>query len=160
MSASAVWEGELEASFQSVIETVTRIEEYPEFLPEIQAVQSERPASLLSDLKSEQSFIATYQAQVIKSFEYTLSHHWDPVQYRFEWKLESSGLFKVNEGYWKIIEPKKGEEDSAVTEIYYEIKAQFKIPVPKAIISRLVDGNLPDMMNRFEAQARKRQGLS
>ncbi len=131
----------LDVDSESFRQAVLSFDKYPEFLSEIKSVEVEK--------KGQGAFRVSYKLSIMmKEINYTLDHK-DEEDGRISWSLVTGDFFSINNGFWRII-PAEGKK----TEATYSIEIDFKVPVPKMIIGRLIKGNLPKMFKEFEAYAR------
>ena len=121
---------------------ITRYEDYPKFVDGCTRVEVER--------KGPGSARVTYHVSMMKDVTYTLDHVEDAESGKVEWKLVKSDSLKGNVGRWILKDAGKGK-----TEVHYEIDIDFSFPVPGFILSKLVKGSLPSMIESFVKQARK-----
>ena len=123
--------------------TITRYEDYPEFVEGCTGVKVER--------KGPGEARVTYNVSMMKDIVYTLDLKEDNTAGTVSWQLAQSDVFKKNSGAWKI---KSLGPDQ--TDIVYEVELEFKIMVPSMILNRLVKGSLPSMVRNFEKRAQSR----
>jgi ribosome-associated toxin RatA of RatAB toxin-antitoxin module len=142
--ASAEFHEVLPVDRDKLFAVITRYEDYPKFVDGCTKVTVER--------KAPGQARATYHITMMKDVVYTLDHVENPEKGEVSWKLVESDTFKKNEGHWKIKAAGEGK-----TDVYYTVDADFKIPVPSFILSRLVKGSLPAMMKGFEKMAKKQK---
>jgi ribosome-associated toxin RatA of RatAB toxin-antitoxin module len=121
---------------------ITKYEDYPKFVDGCTKVEVER--------KGPGHARVTYHVSMMKEVSYTLDHVEDAASGRVEWKLVKSDSLKGNTGRWLLKDAGKGR-----TEVKYEIDIDFSFPVPGFILSKLVKGSLPSMIESFVKQARK-----
>jgi ribosome-associated toxin RatA of RatAB toxin-antitoxin module len=133
----------LKVDFDTLFDTITDYESYPEFLEGCQSVE------LLSTKGSKKK--VKYQVKMMKDVEYTLEHKEDRKKGTICWDLIEGNIMKKNSGLWTL--QADGDDQTTVT---YEIEIDFTIPVPSLIMSKLVKGSLPGMIRSFEKQAQKR----
>jgi len=133
----------MKASFDSVFDTVTDYAEYPKFVSGCKEVE------ILSEKESKKK--VRYSVNMIKDIEYTLEHKEDRKKGTISWDLIDGDLIKSNSGLWTLT-----DQEDGTTKVHYSIDIEFSIPVPSLILSRLVKGSLPDMLDHFEKQAKKR----
>ncbi len=123
--------------------TITRYEDYPEFVEGCTGVKVER--------KGPGEARVTYNVSMMKDIVYTLDLKEDNAAGTITWTLAESDVFKKNSGAWKIKSAGDGK-----TDIVYEVELEFKIMVPNMILNRLVKGSLPSMVKNFEKRAQSR----
>lgn len=120
--------------------TILKYEDYPEFVDGVTGIQVDR--------QKEGEPKVTYSLNLFKEFSYVLQMKENPEGGSLSWELLESDVFKVNRGSWKIEE--NGPDSCNVR---YELDVEFKIPVPGFILKKLVKGNLPAMVQKFEQRA-------
>jgi ribosome-associated toxin RatA of RatAB toxin-antitoxin module len=121
---------------------ITRYEEYPKFVDGCTGVKVER--------KGPGHARVTYTVSMMRDVQYTLDHIEDQATGRVEWKLVSSDSLKANTGRWILKANGAGK-----TEVSYEIDIDFNFPVPGFVLSKLVKGSLPSMVEGFVKRAKK-----
>ncbi len=121
---------------------ITRYEEYPKFVDGCTGVQVER--------KGPGHARVTYKVSMMRDIQYTLDHVEDEASGRVEWKLVASDSLKANTGRWILKDAGTGK-----TAVAYEIDIDFNFPVPGFVLSKLVKGSLPSMIEGFVKRARK-----
>ncbi len=128
-------------------DAVVGYEAYPEFVLGCKKVEVERKAPGQSRV--------TYHVSMMKDLWYTLDHTEDREKGIITWKLVKSDTLLANEGTWTIRSLGDGK-----TEVTYAIDIEFNIPVPGFILSKLVKGSLPSMIDGFEKQTKKKKSGS
>lgn len=122
---------------------LTDFASYPSFLPDM------REAKVLRSKPGE--WEVRFTLQVIRRLTYTLRlTQPDPLSLR--WSLVE-GLFRANEGGWRL----SATGDGQSTEAHYEIDIQLGMFVPGNIVRSLVDKGLPETLDRFRQEALRRQ---
>ena len=133
----------LEVDRDKLFATITRYEDYPEFVEGCTGVKVER--------KGPGQARVTYSVSMMKDIVYTLDMKDDQAAGTISWDLVDSDMMKKNSGRWQLKSAGAGK-----TDIYYEVELDFKIPVPSLILNRLVKGSLPAMVKNFEKRAQSR----
>lgn len=108
---------------------------YPEFLTDVKRV------SVLESQPDKK--LVEYEVQVIKSFRYQLWMYEKP-NFEVSWKLHDGDMFKENTGGWYLKDLGDGR-----TQAEYKINAKFGMFVPSMIEKKLIEVNLPSMMNAY-----------
>jgi ribosome-associated toxin RatA of RatAB toxin-antitoxin module len=130
----------LEVPFEKLFATVTRYEDYPQFVDGCTEVKVER--------KGPGKARVTYHVSMIKDVIYTLDHVEDEAAGVISWTLVESNAMKVNNGRWTL-----KREGDAETSVHYQVEIEFNFPVPGMILNRLIKSSLPSMLRNFEEQA-------
>lgn len=123
-------------------DAVVAYEAYPQFVTGCKKVEVERKAPGQSRV--------TYHVSMMKDLWYTLDHVEDREKGTISWTLVKSDTLTANSGLWTLKAAGEGK-----AEVKYEIDIEFNIPVPGFILSKLVKGSLPSMIEGFEKQAKK-----
>ncbi len=131
---------EFNVSADALFKAITDFEKYPEFMPEVVSAKILPGAT---DKKAQVKF----EIEVMKKFEYTLE--FSIKKNEVTWKLVESNFFKKNEGRWNLSPNGKG------VQVHYELEVSFGFLVPGWITKKLTEVNLPQMFDKFEAQAKK-----
>jgi ribosome-associated toxin RatA of RatAB toxin-antitoxin module len=130
---------------------VTDFERYPEFVTTMKGVRVLRRGT--DDLDVE------FQLELIKSIRYTLRLKTAPPS-RVEWTLLQGDLMKENTGGWTLT---PGGRDGT-TRATYRVNLALKGLVPRYITNKLVEVQLPEMLEQFkrraETQHRDRAGAA
>jgi ribosome-associated toxin RatA of RatAB toxin-antitoxin module len=125
-------------------ETVTRYENYPQFVDGVHSVKVER--------KGPGKARVSYQMEMMgQEIQYVLDHVEDAAAGTVEWTLVESNFMKKNVGRWDIKAAGAGKAD-----VRYALEIEFKVPVPGFILNRVVKGRLPQMLKEFEKQVGKK----
>lgn len=130
-----------------IFDTIVAYEEYPKFVTGCKKVEVQRKAPGQSRV--------TYHVSMMKDLTYTLDHQEDREKGIITWKLVESDTLTANQGVWTLTS--RGPKQ---TEVRYEIDIEFNIPVPGFILSKLVKGSLPSMIESFEKQTKSRLAQS
>ena len=124
------------APIENVFDVLTDYKSYPDFLDGTDSVE------ILE--MSEKGGKVKFSLNIIKEFTYVLEmKHERP--HHISWKFSSGDLFKTNTGSWTL---EKLDEKS--TRVNYELDLAFKLLVPKMILKKLVNNNLPAMMKQYQ----------
>lgn len=130
------------SAFFAVLDDYTR---YPEFLFEVKSVrEAARTAGRVE---------VTYRLDVVlKTFEYTLEHTWNPLAeaggpLRIDWGLLRGEFLKHNVGHW-LLEPV-----SRGTRATYTIDLRLGAGLPSTVETALAQQGLPRMLASFKARA-------
>ncbi len=127
------------APIENVYEVLVDYISYPDFVDGVSSVKI-----LESD---DDGARVQYGLNLIKKFSYILKlTHQAPKA--ISWEFESGDLFKKNSGNWALKDLGNGE-----TEVSYTLDVEFKGFAPKAIVNKLVSGNLPKMMSQYHERA-------
>ncbi len=127
----------IDASPERVYKVITQFEEYPEFLPEVEAVE----AQCLGD----DHWQATQTIRVIKKLVYTVELTGVPYK-ELRWHLISEeGLLTTNSGSWELTELPDGQ-----TRANYTLDIVIRGFVPPSLQSSLTAASLPAMLKRFK----------
>lgn len=122
---------------EMAFDTIKDIESYHHFLPGVTSVKK------LKDL-SDREFIAEYELSMVKTFHYQIQMSIVP-KTEVSWVLYQGDLFKKNNGRWQLT-----PEGKQQTRVQYDLDVEFKMFVPSMIVSSLVKGQLPLVMDAFE----------
>jgi ribosome-associated toxin RatA of RatAB toxin-antitoxin module len=140
--ASAEFHETLSVDKDKLFQAITRYEDYPQFVEGCTGVKVERKGSGQARV--------TYDVSMMKDITYTLDHREDEASGVVEWSLVESDAFKKNNGRWQLKSAGPGK-----TDVHYALEVEFKFPVPGFILSRLVKGSLPSMVESFRKRASK-----
>ena len=132
----------VDVPMKDLFDTITRYEDYPQFVAGCKKVEVERKAPGQARVK--------YHVSMMKDLWYLLDHHEDREKGILTWKLIESDTLTANSGTWTLKELPGGK-----TSVTYAIDIEFNIPVPGFILSKLVKGSLPSMVKGFATQAKK-----
>ncbi len=127
------------APVKTVYKVLTDYSSYPHIMTDIKRV------SVIDD--SPEKKLVEFELQIIKSFRYQLWLYEKPFS-QLSWKFHSGDVFKENTGSWTLKD--EGENRTHVT---YEISAKFGLFVPGMIEKKLIEVNLPSMMNAYKKRA-------
>lgn len=139
---SAVEHVTIHAPPNAVMAVVTDFARYPDFLPEMEDVE------VL--LVEPGAWEVRFTVRVIRQLSYTLRLvQADALTLR--WSL-LEGVFRSNDGGWSLA---PGPEGGTVAT--YRIDVQMGMFVPGNIVHSLVERGLPRTLQRFKAEAERRQ---
>lgn len=129
-----------QAPIEKVYNVITDYASYPQFVDGVTSI------NVLES--SDEGARVEYGLNLIKKFTYILSlKHQKPNS--VSWSFESGDIFKENSGSWTLNDLGNGE-----TEVTYELNVEFKGFAPKAVVNKLVSGNLPKMMEQYHNRAK------
>jgi ribosome-associated toxin RatA of RatAB toxin-antitoxin module len=135
----------LSVDSDAFFETITKYEEYPQFIDGLTQARVDRAETGLT--------VVHYKLNMMgKDLEYVLEHKADASSKKMEWTLIESDVFKKNSGFWHVKPSGNGK-----CEIEYEVEVEFKMMVPGFLLKRLVSGSLPAMIKSFEDRAKSSQ---
>ncbi|MBR56731.1 MAG: hypothetical protein CMH54_01600 [Myxococcales bacterium] len=127
----------IDASPERVYEVITLFDEYPDFLPEVEAVESQ---SLGDD-----NWQVKQTIRVVKKLTYELALTGVPHK-ELRWHLTSKGgMLKTNTGSWELEELSDGR-----TRAEYTLDIVVRGFVPASLQSSLTAASLPAMLKRFK----------
>ena len=132
-----------DVSVQDMFATIIDYETYPKFLDGVDDIK------VLEN--TADGARVEYQLDVVKRFAYVIKLHHEAPN-RVWWELETGDLFRVNSGEWKLEDLGNGK-----TKVTYGLSLEFKLMVPKMILSSLIGFNLPSMMDAMADEAKKRK---
>jgi coenzyme Q-binding protein COQ10 len=132
------FETTFDAPIDTVFKVLTRYETYPEFVDGSDAVEVLGRSGNSVDVK--------FSINVIKEFTYTLTMH-EQAPNEIKWNFKEGDLFKQNNGYWLLTDLGNGK-----TKAKYQLDLAFKLMVPKMILNKLINSNLPKMMEQYHAR--------
>ncbi len=109
---------------------------YPQFMSDVKRV------SIIESSGSKK--LVEFELQIIKTFRYQL---WlmETAPTEVAWKFHTGEIFKENSGSWKLTDTGDGK-----TKADYNISAKFGVFVPGMIEKKMIEVNLPMMMNSFK----------
>ena len=129
-------------SIEKVYGVIIDYQSYPDFVDGVSSVK------ILE--QDENGARVEYSLNLIKKFTYIIKlTHQAPNT--VSWEFESGDIFKKNTGSWKLIDLGNNE-----TEVTYQLDIEFKGFAPKAVVNKLVSGNLPKMMRQYHQRAKNR----
>lgn len=132
-----------DVDIEKLYNTIVNYQDYPDFVDGVDEIEV---------LKSDASgALVRYSLNLIKEISYQLKmKHEKP--HKVSWTFDSGDLFKTNSGSWQLKDLGKGK-----TEVTYSIDLDFKLMVPKMMLGKLASKNLPSMMDKMVAQAKKQK---
>ncbi len=135
---------DIDAPREAFYDLVVDFARYPEFLSDVKRIQVLR--------QTGEVFEVRFTIQVIKEFDYVLTLTGKRPE-SLTWTLKESGLFKKNDGGWKLeaLSPER-------TRATYTIDVGLSLFVPSAITNRLVQFTLPSMLEQWAKRAMSLQG--
>jgi coenzyme Q-binding protein COQ10 len=134
-TTSAVFNAPLKKVFQAI----TDYNKYPEFMSDVKRVS-------VVESTAEKKLVE-FELSIIKTFRYQLWLFEQP-ENEVSWKFHTGDIFKDNSGYWKLKDMGDGK-----THVDYMINAKFGILVPGMIEKKLIETNLPSMMEAFKKRS-------
>lgn len=140
--AGAKLNKEVEVSSKSFFEAVTDYLHYPDF------VEGCSGAEIVNETATKKS--VRYRVNLVKELTYVLEHEQDPAGKWMRWKLVESDFLTKNSGLWKI-----QEVGPNLCKVDYEVDIEFKFPIPGFVLKKLIQSNLPKMVNNFTQHAGK-----
>jgi len=133
----------LPISLEAFYHVVTDYESYSDFVDGVSDVNIQE--------KGKNKLVVEYSLNLIKTFHYVLEtkQEMKAKSAKVSWKLVESDLMKVNNGAWTMKVISENE-----LEVTYDIEVEFKGLVPKMIINKLVEGNLPGLFKSYLKRAK------
>lgn len=129
-----------DAPIETIFEVITNYSEYPEFVDGCSSV------SVLE--QNEEGARVEFGLNLIKKFKYILVlKHTRPTE--VSWSFESGGIFKKNEGAWKLKDLGDGR-----TEVNYGLEVDIKGFAPKALVNSLTEKNFPAMLKSYHERCK------
>jgi coenzyme Q-binding protein COQ10 len=141
--ASAELTEVVDLPIKSLFSAITDYDNYPRFVTGMKAV---------SVNGSGQNKVVEFDLEMMKRFQYSVNmrESFDEAsgQAEISWTLKNSGLFKVNNGCWKLksLGPTK-------TQVTYSLEVEFSFGVPGFILNGLVKKNIPANIKSFSQWA-------
>lgn len=126
----------IHAPIEKVFDVITNLEAYPEFIQGTNHVEVRQLSA--TELEAE------FTVNVIKKIKYRLRFHKQAPEH-FTWTFINGDLMKENRGSWEL---KKLDPNS--TEAIYRIDIRFGMMVPKAIVDKLTETQLPSLLEAFK----------
>jgi ribosome-associated toxin RatA of RatAB toxin-antitoxin module len=135
----------MNATAAAVMAVLTDFAAYPEFLPEIRAVEVLSAQDALWEVR--------FHAHVIRPFQYTLrlERHGET---RLSWSM-IDGLFTSNDGAWELETLPPADAGGPRTSVTYGIDLVLGVFVPQALVNSLVGESLPATLARFEERVER-----
>ena len=131
-SRSVVFNAPIEKCFA----VISDYERYPEFLPEVKRIRTSNRRGAEVDVQ--------YEAEVVKVIKYTV-HMKEEAPTRVSWTYIDGEFMKDNKGGWVLEDAGNG-----TTRATYSIEVALGALVPKAIVTALVDTQLPKLLENFK----------
>lgn len=135
--AKANIEGVFNAPIKKVFEVISDFSSYPEFLSDVKRVS-------VIDSSNPEKKLVEMEIEIIKSFRYQIWVYENPYS-EVWWKFHTGDLFKDNSGSWKLRDMGDGK-----TKVNYELNVKFGLFVPGMIEKKLIEVNLPSMLNSYK----------
>jgi coenzyme Q-binding protein COQ10 len=142
--ASAELTEVVDLPIKALFAAITDYENYPKFVTGMKSV---------SVSGSGQNKVVAFDLEMMKRFKYSVNmrESFDDASEQGEvsWTLKDSGLFKVNNGCWKLksLGPNK-------TQVTYSLDVEFSFGVPGFILNGLVKKNIPANIKSFSQWAK------
>lgn len=129
---------EFPVNIQTAFSVVTDYEHYPDF------IDGTDGAKIVERL--DNGARVEFLINVMKKFRYVLRFYEgsEGSAYKLTWEFESGDLFSQNSGSWEF--EKISENQTRGT---YTLDLAFKVKVPKLLLNRLVNNNLPQLMEDY-----------
>ena len=118
-------------------------EKYAQFIPEVKSTR------ILEDQGARK--LVEFEVSLIKSIKYRLWLEADRPN-SIRWTLESGDLFKKQTGSWEL------SEAGGKTQAVYSLEVAFGMFVPGAMTKKVVEVNLPQMMDAYRKRVRELYG--
>lgn len=128
----------IHAPVEIVYQVVRDFKAYPEFLETTKSVKEKEKSGVLT---------ADFSIDLIKEVHYTLQFELDPPK-SLSWSLVKGEIMKKNSGAWEL--KALGEDE---TQAEYSIDIEFGWLVPKMIVEKLTETQLPAMLKSFKTRA-------
>ncbi len=129
----------INAPIDRVFDIIVDYERYPEFLPDMRAVQVQS--------RHDGVAIVSFEIELIMRVGYTLRLVEDRPG-SVQWSLETAKMMSSNDGGWRLQDLKNG-----TTQATYGLEVKLKGLIPKSVSSRLLGTTLPDTLKRFKERA-------
>jgi ribosome-associated toxin RatA of RatAB toxin-antitoxin module len=121
---------------------------YPKFVSSMKRVEIQE--------QTDNTAKIFFEVEMMKKLAYTLNLKFGINEARnhaeLSWTLGESAFFKVNNGSWKLQSMGPG-----VVDVTYKLELDFNFPVPGLILKGLVAKALPQAMNEFYEESKKRK---
>ncbi len=127
---------EIDAAPDRVLAVITDFLRYPEFLSHVRGTRVVRQDAV--------SWEVEFELNLIRPVRYTLRLEQQGAE-GLTWSLVS-GVFRSNDGSWKL-EPLEGGTRTRAT---YQIDLQIGVFLPGSLVNTLVGKELPDMLLAFK----------
>src|SRR4051794_5701629 len=105
----------LNVDCETLYRTITRYEDYPQFVAGCKSVKVDR--------NSEGRARCAYHVSLIKDVHYTVDLVEDAQKGTVEWQLVESDFMKKNTGRWELKSVGPGK-----THVTYSLEVEFKVP--------------------------------
>lgn len=132
---------------KSLFAAITDYQNYPQFVLGMKSV---------SVIGNGQNKVVEFDLEMMKRFQYSVNmrESFDEAsgQAEISWSIKEPGLFKVNNGKWKL--KSLGSEK---TEVTYSLEVEFSFGVPGFILNGLVKKNLPANIKSFSQWAKNKK---
>ncbi len=138
---------EVAAPADTLFDVIVDFEAYPEFLADL-GIQYNRVISQSDTAAEVESQVKTMGFTEKYTLRYTLER-----PRRVAWELVQGKLTKENRGSWEI-EPL----DEGRCRAQYKIAASFGWMVPKALVKKGIQSQLPKMVDAFKRRAEQKAG--
>jgi ribosome-associated toxin RatA of RatAB toxin-antitoxin module len=125
-----------------LFDVITDFESYPKYLGQL-GMESNKVISR-SDNEAQ---VRSTVIKMGKEIRYILHYSFDKPN-RITWSFVSGDLMKDNQGSWELTPIPGGG-----TRAKYSIEVSFGWMVPKMIVNKLAETELPDMLNAFKIRA-------
>jgi ribosome-associated toxin RatA of RatAB toxin-antitoxin module len=132
---------------RKLFETITKYEDYPQFVTGCSTVSVER--------KAPGQARVDYHVNMIKEVSYILDHIEDAPKdaqgekpFTVTWKLVKSDFMRTNNGRWTLKPLALGK-----TAVLYEVEVDFSFPAPSFIVNRMVKASLGPMVKSIVDRA-------
>ncbi|MFO0597580.1 MAG: SRPBCC family protein [Myxococcaceae bacterium] len=116
---------------------ISDYERYPEFLPEVKKIRTVNRRGAEVDVQYE----VDLRVKVIK---YTV-HMKEEAPKKLSWSFIDGEFMKDNKGGWQLEDAGNG-----TTKATYSVEVEVGMLVPKAILTGLVDSQLPSTLENFK----------
>lgn len=126
----------IDAPVETVFACITDYEKYPDFLPEMQAVE------VVS--REENTVVVRFELELLMRITYTLRLT-ESAPTELSWTLEEAKMMSQNSGGWKL--ESLGENQTKAT---YGLEVKLRGLIPKSVSTRLMGTTLPQTLERFK----------
>ncbi|HVJ66093.1 MAG TPA: SRPBCC family protein [Bdellovibrionota bacterium] len=144
--ASAELTEVIDLPIRSLFAAITDYDNYPKFVTGMKSVAVSGGG---------QNKVVSFDLEMMKRFQYSVNmrESFDEAsgQAEVSWSIKEPGLFKVNNGCWKLksLGPDK-------TQVTYSLDVEFSFGVPGFILNGLVKKNIPANIKSFSQWARNK----
>lgn len=129
---------EIDAPIERVFEVISNIEDYPDFISTTDAVDVRRNGDE-ADVE--------FEINVIKPIRYTLHFKFNGPE-EMTWTFVRGDFMKENKGGWELT---RLSEDKTKARYYLDVR--FGWMVPKGIVEKLTETQLPELLDSFKRRA-------